>query len=293
MLTDYLADARTAIDQQLAQLLARSDCGSYDKLFDAARYALLGGGKRLRPLLLLAAAEGLGAARAAALPAACAVEMIHTYSLVHDDLPCMDDDDFRRGRPSLHRAFPEGLAVLAGDFLLTYAFEVIAINPLLSPATNLQLVTDLAQSAGGHGMIAGQVMDIEAEGKKLDLPAMEAIHRCKTGALISAAVAMGGIAANASAATMEILRSYGNDLGLAFQIADDLLDVAASMAKRGQSSSSDLLNDKMTYVKLMGYDQATETVRRLVGHAKAKLAQLPGDSLPLQALTDMAIQLEG
>ncbi len=285
MIEEYIYKTTALINNHLDTLLAEHDV-PYNQLFKAARYAVLGGGKRLRPLLVLSAAEVCNGFISKALSAACAIEMIHAYSLIHDDLPCMDDDDFRRGRPSLHRAFPESLAVLTGDFLLTYAFEIISKDPLLSPEIKIKLINLLSHNAGGHGMIAGQVMDIEAEGKLLDQSALEELHRCKTGALITAAVVMGGIVADAEESTLEILRSFGRDIGLAFQIEDDLLDLTASVQKHGKATSSDVAHNKMTYVKLWGIDKTQAAVKTLKLSAKHHLQKLPTDCTLLFELTD-------
>lgn len=289
MIHDYIQRTTTAIEAHLDSLLPEQPL-PYQQLFQAARYATLNGGKRLRPLLLLTVVDSLGKPIDQALSSACAVEMIHTYSLIHDDLPCMDNDDFRRGKPSLHKAFPEAHALLAGDFLLTYAFEVIADDAKLAPATRVELLSMLTKRCGAHGLIGGQVMDIDAEGKTLPRSAIEAIHRYKTGALITSAVVMGGIVAGASKDTLHTLELFGNEIGLAFQIADDLLDVSGNTHKRGSPGSSDLAKDKMTYVKLLGIEGAQQEAEGLMASAKNRLGQLPMATPLLADLTDIILQ---
>lgn len=273
---DYLQEKSQFIENHLAALIEEQDV-PYRHLFSAARYSLLGGGKRLRPILLLASTEALNGSCEKALSAASAIEMVHTYSLIHDDLPCMDDDDFRRGKPSLHKIYSEAHAVLTGDFLLSHAFEIISEDRQLTSHQKVDLISLLAKSCGGNGMIAGQIMDIEAEGKVIDQITLQRIHRHKTGALITAAVKMGGITAHAQQDQMEALENYGNAIGLAFQIIDDVLDVSASMEKHGKHVSSDALNNKTTYVTLLGIDQAQAIAKELVESAKRYLHPI-GDS---------------
>lgn len=278
----------SAIEERLSLLVEASE-SPYSTLFTAARYSLLSGGKRLRPLLTLATAEALGANECAALTPACALEMIHTYSMIHDDLPCMDDDDFRRGKPTLHKLYPEGIAVLAGDYLLTYAFEILAEAPHLSPTQQNQLVLCLARAAGAHGMVGGQLMDVEAEGKAIDLKALQLIHECKTGALLTAAFEFGGIVADASIEMRKILSKLGQHLGLAFQIVDDVLDVVASETKHGKIHSSDIANVKTTYVSLMGIEASRAKAQELYQLSLELLKQLPGNTHLLQALANRLI----
>lgn len=288
LLEDYTTYTHALIDRQLDDLVKLSD-RPYGQLFAAARYSLLGPGKRLRPTLLIATTEALGISADHALLTACAIEMVHTYSMIHDDLPCMDDDDFRRGKPTLHKVFPESHAVLAGDFLLTYAFEVIVNDSLLSPEQKIKLVAVLAKASGGAGMIAGQIMDIEAEGQKVDQNRLQLIHRYKTGALITAAVEMGGIVANAQEPQLDCLKSYGESIGLAFQIVDDILDLVESEEKHGKKISSDLLKDKMTYIKLHGLKGAKEKAQELIFSAKAILLPLNGNTEILHAIADRIV----
>lgn len=284
----YLAEKGDQIERAL-ELLVSEHSVPYQKLFTAARYSLLGAGKRLRPILAMLTAEMLGASAEAALHPACALEMIHTYSLIHDDLPSMDNDDFRRGKPSLHRAFPEGHAVLTGDFLLTHAFEVLSSAPHLTAEQRVRLVAILSQRAGGNGMIGGQVMDLAVAGKQVDLDTLKLIHALKTGALLTAAIEFGGIIANASEIQMHLLRCFGEQIGLAFQIVDDILDVTASVQKHGKQTASDEANNKTTYVSLIGLEQSHAMAQALSTAAIQTLQQLPCDSSLLASLTQLIV----
>lgn len=262
---------------------------SYRTLLHAARYSLMAGGKRLRPILAIAAAEAFGCPEEKVIRPACALELVHTYSLIHDDLPCMDDDDLRRGKPTLHKVVSEAHAVLAGDFLLTFAFEVIADDPHLSESQKLKLISRLAKNAGAEGMIGGQVMDIEAEGKSIDLDTMRAIHRAKTGAIISASVEFGGIIAGVDEAILESLKAYGYEIGLAFQIIDDILDVTGTSESLGKTAASDIANNKATYVTLMGLNQAKAEANECVRRAKELVARLPLQNGSLQEIADLIV----
>jgi geranylgeranyl diphosphate synthase type II len=279
-LPSYLHEKTLLLEQNLDKIVPEKN-SSYNNLFKAARYSMASGGKRLRPILTLATAETLGSSLETALPAACAIEMIHTYSLIHDDLPCMDDDDFRRGKPTLHKVFSEAHAVLAGDFLLTAAFEVISTAALLSAEQKVALIALLAKSAGGDGMIGGQIMDIESEGIPIDQEKLNLIHRCKTGAMITASIECGGIAAGASAAEIALLRLFGEEVGLAFQIIDDVIDVTAPQKKQ---RNSDQINKKVTYVSLMGLEAAPKAAYSLLDRALNHLSQLPHDTFLLREL---------
>ncbi len=264
------------IDKHLDYLIPAKD-----KLHEAARYSLLGTAKRIRPILTLATTEALNGSRNAALSPACALEMIHTYSLIHDDLPCMDNDDFRRGKPTLHKAFGEAEAVLAGDFLLTHAFQTIAEAPELNSEQKVALISNIGRNAGGYGMILGQLMDIEFEDSKIDLETLKEIHQRKTGALITSAIEFGGIISHASPHTMAILHEFGQEIGLAFQIIDDVLDHS--------EANSDVVNQKATYVTLMGYDKSLATAQELLNAALHILSKLPHDTTSLQAIANYMI----
>lgn len=273
-LDSYIQSNGDQINQRLNKLVPDRNV-PYSQLFQAARYSLLSGGKRLRPILTLATTEVLEGNLEAALSPACTIELIHTYSLIHDDLPCMDDDDYRRGKPTLHKVFSESHAVLAGDFLLTYAFEVIADDPLLSAEQKVALIRVLAKNAGGIGMIAGQLMDLEAEKKQIDLSTLQLIHKNKTGALITAAIEFGAIVANASPEITETLKQFGRDIGHAFQIIDDVLD---------DKEGSDLTKGKATYVSLLGLEKAQETAYTILSQSLKNLESLPMDTTLLNRL---------
>lgn len=270
----------TAIDQELHRLLPEKHSRS-QTLFAGARHAVLGGGKRLRPLLTLLSVETLGGSVEHALVPACAIELLHTYSMVHDDLPCMDDDDYRRGRPTVHKQFDEGTAVLVGDFLLTYAFELLSTAPHLSSDIRLQLVHILSRQAGGEGMIGGQMMDLSAEGRRLSLEEMAFLHRQKTGCLMVAAVEFGSVIANALPVARTALAGFAEKLGLAFQIWDDILDVTASHEKHGRATSSDASQQKCTYVSLLGIEGAKAAARQHHQQALQMLQLIPGHIHPL------------
>ncbi len=287
-LQKYYAEKASLINKRLDELVAEKEL-PHDLLFKAARYSLLAPGKRLRPILAIAVVEMLGGESEMAVTPACALEMIHAYSLIHDDLPCMDNDDFRRGRPTLHKAYSEGLAVLAGDFLLTYAFEVLTTCPEITAEQQVQLVKTLARGSGGDGMIGGQVLDIASANQKIDLERLQLIHAKKTGALITTAVEFGGILARASTEETPLLRKYGENLGLAFQIVDDILDVTQSKAKHGNAVSSDIRNNKTTYVSLLGLEQSGRAAKKLIEEALYSLSKLSGDTAALVAIAKAVV----
>lgn len=260
------------------------------RLNEATDYALAAGGKRLRPILVLATADLLGAAPSSADPAAAAVEYIHTYSLIHDDLPCMDNDDLRRGRPTLHKQFDEALALLAGDALLTDAFLRLAVSYGDKPAVCAQLVHELGWAASGFQLIGGQVEDLHAEkNPNVTFDQLRSIHLKKTAAMITVSLVMGGIVAEAPRKQIEILREAGENLGLAFQIIDDVLDATADTETLGKTAGKDAKADKTTYVKLHGLEASRRYAREYSDAAKAALARLPGGAPFLSALVeDMA-----
>ncbi|MBX6396040.1 MAG: polyprenyl synthetase family protein, partial [Alicyclobacillaceae bacterium] len=238
------------------------------------RYSLFAGGKRLRPVLAMAACEGAGGAARDALPAACALEMVHTYSLIHDDLPAMDDDDYRRGKPTSHRVFGEALAILAGDALLTAAFSVLS-KASLPAATRVRLIEELADASGKDGMVGGQVIDIDATGSGSDDPVvLRDLHERKTGALIVAAVRMGGICAGADETVLEILTAYGRAVGLAYQIVDDLLDVEGDSRVLGKPVGRDVALQKLTWPAVHGVEAARREVDRLTRSAVKEAEKL-------------------
>ena len=239
------------------------------KLHEAMRYSVFAGGKRLRPALCIAACEACGETSAQAMPAACALELLHTYTLIHDDLPAMDDDTLRRGRPTCHIAFDEATAILAGDALLTLAFEILAAQP-----HGGELALELARAAGSRGVIGGQAEDIDAEGKTPDANLVEYIHRNKTAALIRAACVMGGICAGADSQVLQKLALYGENAGLAFQLADDLLDESATVEELGKDIGSDKARGKMTWPAVYGIDKTIADANRLEAKAIAALCGL-------------------
>ncbi|MDI3256619.1 MAG: polyprenyl synthetase family protein [Kyrpidia sp.] len=264
------AGVRT-VDEALDALIPSGQ--GVGRLHESMRYSLFAGGKRLRPLLAMAACEAAGGTVRDAVPAACALELVHTYSLIHDDLPAMDDDDYRRGKPTNHRVYGEALAILAGDALLTLAFSALAKAPL-SAEIRVRLIEELSDAAGKDGMVGGQVMDVDASGAGLADPARLAdLHRRKTGALIVAAVRMGGICAGAGTAVLDRLTAYGRAVGLAYQIVDDLLDVAGDTAFH-----------KLTWPAVYGVEGARRDVERLTREALDQIGALPGNGRYLDAL---------
>ncbi|HEY8341888.1 MAG TPA: farnesyl diphosphate synthase [Calditerricola sp.] len=292
-LAAYLRDKADAVDNEMRRLMARGDIPP--RLREAMAYSLFAGGKRIRPVLLLAAMEALGAPSELGLPAACAVEMVHTYSLIHDDLPAMDDDDWRRGRPTNHRVYGEAMAILAGDALLTEAFGVLAAESAtrgVPPATIVALVRELAEAAGAAGMVGGQALDLEAEGKDMSVAELSAVHRRKTAALLVFCVRAGGLLAGANAQQLEALTRYAEHLGLAFQIQDDILDEVGDATKLGKPVGSDRRKGKATFPALLGLEASRREVARLTEAAKAAL-DAPGiDGRVLAALADYLLARE-
>jgi geranylgeranyl diphosphate synthase type II len=290
VLSEYLEGALRRVEEALSgylpEVIAGEGAACPARLAMAMRYSALGGGKRLRPVLCLMAAEACGGEGEMALPAACALEMVHTYSLIHDDLPAMDDDDLRRGRSTCHRAFDEATAILAGDGLLTLAFEVVA-RDVKPPTAALRCVQILAEAAGPSGMVAGQMADLQAEGRTeilglgrnggaavetmATLAALESIHRRKTGALLRAPLRMGAVIAAAPETCVEALDRYGKSVGLAFQIVDDLLDVQGDETKLGKRVGKDSELGKWTYPRFLGVDGSRRRARQLADEAVAAL----------------------
>lgn len=280
-----LAAFRHQINDRLAAYVgAVEDCPP--RLQESMAYSLLAGGKRLRPVLVLLACEACGGDPAAALPAACALEMVHTYSLIHDDLPAMDNDDLRRGRPTNHVVYGEALAILAGDALLTLAFEVIA-RDIQPPALAAACCLDLASASGRCGMVGGQVVDIEAEHRPVrDVVELEGIHRRKTGRLLCSALTLGGRIAGASPEQMANLEIYGKCVGLAFQITDDLLDVSSTPEKMGKHVQKDATLGKLTYPALLGLEESRRRADALVEEACRRAEQFGERGRRLQRLAE-------
>ncbi|MDP6688194.1 MAG: polyprenyl synthetase family protein [Alphaproteobacteria bacterium] len=284
-----LAKAAEAVDQELEELLPAGQELEH-RLFDAMRYAVLGGGKRLRPFLVIASGEIFDIEMAQCLRTAAAVELVHAYSLVHDDLPCMDDDDMRRGRATVHVEFDEATAVLTGDALLTLAFEILADRQTSSdPEVRTNLVLGLAKAAGGHGMVGGQVLDLWAEANPLDEAGTVRMQRMKTGEMIAFAGEAGGILARARPRQRQALRMFAHDLGLAFQITDDLLDVEGSAEDVGKATGKDAAAGKATIVSMLGVDTARDRATLLSRQAAAHLNHFGDKANPLRALCEFVI----
>ncbi len=269
-LLSYLSFKRPLIEEKLKEQLSPLKSKTHPLLFKAAEHSLLNPGKRLRPLLVLATVKSLGECEEIALGAACAIEILHTYSLIHDDLPCMDDDDLRRGKPTLHKLYPEGQAVLVGDLLLTLAFEILAFDPFLNPEKILELIKVLSKKSGGKGMILGQSLDLISEGKKLSWPELKEIHLRKTADLISASLEFGAIIAGASQSTRTILAEIGEDIGLSFQLIDDVLDVEGDPLLLGKPLLSDVENQKNTSASLLGLKEARHLAEELLSASLQK-----------------------
>jgi geranylgeranyl diphosphate synthase, type II len=270
-LHSYLKERAQLIERALKRSV-EEPTGAAARLHEAMRYSLLAGGKRLRPVLALASCEAVGGKVEAAMGLACAVEMIHTYSLIHDDLPCMDDDDMRRGRPTNHKVYGEAIATLAGDALLTDAFKVLALSDgSASPALVLETVAELAAAAGSTGMVAGQVIDLLGEGKSKTVEELEELHGKKTGALFLASVRGGARLGGASASQIESLDAYARALGLAFQVVDDLLDVQGTPEQMGKRTQKDGERGKATYPAILGVERSMDLARELETRAHRAL----------------------
>lgn len=284
--TAWMAAVQAQVEAALARFLPGPDCIPA-RLHSAMRYATLGGGKRVRPLLAFAAGEITGAAPEQLEIVACAVEMIHAYSLVHDDLPCMDDDVLRRGRPTCHVEYDEPTALLVGDSLQTLAFELLGRKPICDPAQQLEMVSLLAQASGSKGMAGGQAIDLEAVGKNLEQPELELMHALKTGALIRAAVLLGALAGQPlAAAERDNLDRFAKRAGLLFQVVDDILDCTASTATLGKTAGKDEAADKPTYVSLLGLADAKAYAEELRADALAALAPFGDRGRRLHELAD-------
>ena len=292
-LAGWMAARRAMVEDALDMALPE-DSAWPATIHRAVRYSLFAGGKRIRPLLVLAAAEAAGGAAEDAMPLACAVEMIHTYSLVHDDLPAMDDDDLRRGKPTSHKVFGEAIAILAGDALLTKAFALMADVPADATEDALRrrvFVTGdiLGPAAGTTGLIGGQVMDLESEGKALEKGSLERLHRAKTGALLSACVQGGAILGGGQADVVGALQKYADAIGLAFQVVDDVLDATADDATLGKTAGKDARAGKATYVSVHGLDGARRIADGLLADAHAALAPLGDRGRVLAGLADLIV----
>jgi len=287
-LADFFAAMIAEIDAALAQYTAfDADCPA--RLRDAMRHSLLAPGKRLRPMLVLMAAEACGCSRRTALPAACAVEMIHTYSLIHDDLPAMDDDDLRRGRPTCHVAFDEATAILAGDALLARALEIVAAD--IEPgAVAARCCAELAHAAGATALVGGQVDDLAAEHSAGGVAELERIHSRKTGAMFRVSLRLGGIVAGASVAQLDALDTYGKCLGLAFQIVDDLLDVKGDSTAMGKRVAKDSDHGKLTFPTVLGEARSRQRAEQLIGDALNAIQVFGAEAAPLASLARFVLE---
>jgi len=286
----YYAQRQALVEKALRRAVPAQKPARLKRAMD---YSLLAGGKRLRPVLVMAAAEACGLKPERVLPAACALEALHTYSLIHDDLPAMDDDDLRRGRPTCHKAFDEATAILAGDGLLTLAFELLAgmaKAPGVAPAAAAEAVRLLAVGAGGQGMVGGQMADLLGEGKRLNLAQLKAIHAGKTGALITVSLEVGAVLAGAKAAQRTALAAYGRHIGLAFQVADDILNVEGDAAKLGKATGSDAGRDKATYPALLGLQKAKKVAQDELAAGLKALQPLGRAGEPLAALARFVVE---
>jgi len=282
----YLAERRALVNRALEGYLPRVR-GPAFRVVEAMHYSLFAGGKRLRPILCLAAAEAVGGDPAEVLPAACALEMIHTYSLIHDDLPAMDDDDLRRGRPTCHKQFDEATAILAGDGLLTEAFRILAdAAPRFEgrEALLLEVIQLIGAAAGYQGMVGGQMLDLLAEGRQITFKELETIHRLKTGALLTASVRTGALLGGGTRAEVTILTAFGEKFGLTFQITDDLLDVEGDAAEMGKTPGMDARRRKATYPALLGQEKSREWARQLIQEGIELLAPLGAKAEPLREI---------
>ncbi len=291
-LRSYLDERSRLVENALDLYMPGKDTLPAD-LHSAMRYSVFAGGKRIRPVLLMAACEAVGGCAADALPAACAIEMIHSYSLIHDDLPAMDDDDYRRGQPTNHKVYGEATAILAGDALLTEAFILLS-SPLnadkLTPVQIVELINLLSKSSGSRGMVGGQVVDMESEGQGIDLPTLEYIHTHKTGALLLAALEMGCVIGQSNSDQRQALKRYGEAIGLAFQVADDILDIVSDQDSLGKDIGSDQARGKATYPALLGLDGARQRAEELRTMALGAISSFSDQAEPLRAIANYIVE---
>jgi geranylgeranyl diphosphate synthase type II len=290
-LAAYIAEKNKHVNRSLVS--AFRDVDASGRIVAAMQYSLMAGGKRLRPILCLAANEAVGGKETEALPAACALEMIHTYSLIHDDLPAMDNDDLRRGKPTCHVAFDEATAILAGDALLTLAFQILSATPMRSEKHSrkwLEIIHTVSTAAGYRGMIEGQMLDILSEGKTLSLTQLESMHKLKTGALIQASLQCGVIIGGGTSAQMAALEVYARNIGLAFQVTDDILNIEGDPQVMGKAAGTDALRNKITYPALLGLEESKAFAQDLVRNALKALEDFDRRSDPLRALSKYIIE---
>lgn len=288
-LQEYLSSQKQIVEQALDKSLK---IDKPEKIYEAMRYSLLAGGKRLRPILCLATCELISGDKTIAIPTACALEMIHTMSLIHDDLPAMDNDDYRRGKLTNHKVYGEDIAILAGDGLLAYAFEYVANHTKNVPAERVVKVLGiLGKAVGAEGLVGGQVMDLDSEGKPdITAETLTFIHRSKTGALLETCVSSGAILAGAEEADLNRLSIYAQNIGLAFQIIDDILDVTATTEELGKTAGKDITAEKATYPKLWGIETSQAKAEELVNQAINELAIYGEKAQPLQAIAEFIVK---
>jgi len=289
-ITTYLKEKCKIVDTALDSFLPPAD--RYPEVIhDAMRYSVMNGGKRLRPILAIASCEAVGGDSKATLPTACAIEFIHAFSLIHDDLPALDNDDLRRGKPTNHKVFGEAMAILAGDGLLAYAFETIAKHTTGVPADVVVDVTcKVASATGMSGMIIGQVVDMISEGKKIDADTLKYMHKNKTGALITVSCVTGAMLGGGTTEQIDALKVYGDKIGLAFQIADDILDIVGDQEKLGKPIGSDAENDKSTYPSLYGLEKSKELARQAVDEAVEALSIFDTKADPLREIARFIVE---
>lgn len=288
-LSAYLATSTEAVNQALDRFLP-SESAKPATIHKAMRYSLFAGGKRMRPALVLAAAAACGGKQADAMPLACAVECIHTYSLIHDDLPAMDNDDYRRGKLTNHKVFGEGIAVLAGDALLTQAFEIAAECKSWPRYSHQDIVLEIAKASGSLQLIAGQVADLEGEGKKISADQLKYIHERKTSALLCCSTRLGGMSANCTSAQLKALTEFGYNVGLAFQIIDDILDVTQTSEQLGKTAGKDTAAQKATYPSIVGLEKSREIAKKLTDRAFGALKIFGSRAAALEALATYLLE---
>ncbi len=285
----FLASSTASVNTALDRFLP-SETTKPVTIHKAMRYSLFAGGKRMRPALVLAAAQACGGKESDAMPLACAVECIHTYSLVHDDLPAMDNDDYRRGKLTNHKVFGEGIAVLAGDALLTQAFEIAALAKGWPRYSHRELIFEIAKASGSLQLIAGQVADLEGEGKKTSVAQLKYIHERKTSALLCCSARLGGMSANCSAAQLKALTDFGYHVGLAFQVIDDILDMTQTSEKLGKTAGKDTKAQKATYPSIVGLEKSRQIAAQLTDRAFAALKPFKGRAVALEALAEFLLK---
>jgi geranylgeranyl diphosphate synthase, type II len=288
-LNQFLATRTETVNRALDQFLP-SEKTRPATIHKAMRYSLFAGGKRMRPALLLAAAAACGGKAADAMPLACAVECIHTYSLIHDDLPAMDNDDFRRGKPTNHKIFGEGIAVLAGDALLTQAFEIAAHCKKFPRYPHDKIILEIARASGSLQLVAGQVADLEGEGNKLSVAELRYIHERKTSALLCCSVRLGGMSANCPPAQLKALTDFGYHVGLAFQVIDDILDVTQTSEQLGKTAGKDAAVQKATYPSIVGLEKSRKIAAQLTARAFAALKLFKGKAVALEGLAEFLLK---